>query len=125
MILEFLKRLWRPKLFGPEMLADPYPFYARLRARAPVCWVGEFGGWVVTRYADVAAIFRSPQLNFDAYVLHTHNSSLVTVGVFDSERDPRLQTMQERLAKLKFDVAGGTDEQLMSPPMPIPVPRAK
>jgi cytochrome P450 len=65
MILDLLKRLLRPKLFGPAMLADPYPFYARLRARAPVLWVGEFGGWVVSRYADVATVFRSPHASSD------------------------------------------------------------
>jgi cytochrome P450 len=65
MILGFLRRLLRPKLFGPAMLADPYPFYARLRARAPVFWVGEFGGWVVSRYADVATVFRSPHASSD------------------------------------------------------------
>jgi hypothetical protein len=69
---------------------------------------------------QLAAILKSPQLNFDAYVVHTHNSSMVTVGVFDSESDPRLAPMQERLSKLRLD-----PEQLMSPPMPIPVPRAK
>jgi hypothetical protein len=69
---------------------------------------------------QLASILHSPQLNFDAYVLHTHNSSLVTVGVFDSEKDPRLAPLQARLATLRLD-----PEQLISPPMPMPVPKAK
>jgi cytochrome P450 len=60
MFLDILKRLFGPKLFGPEMLADPYPYYARLRSADPVHWADQFGGWVLTRYADVVAVLRSP-----------------------------------------------------------------
>ncbi len=49
-----------PRLFGPDMLADPYPYYARLRSFAPVLRAGQVNGWVVTRYADVMTVFRSP-----------------------------------------------------------------
>jgi cytochrome P450 len=60
-----LKRLFAPKLFGPRMLADPYPYYARLRSAAPGYWVDQFGGWVLTRYADVTAVLRSPNASSD------------------------------------------------------------
>jgi cytochrome P450 len=60
MFLDILKRLFGPKLFGPEMLADPYRFYARLRSLDPVHWADQYGGWVLTRYADVIAVLRSP-----------------------------------------------------------------
>jgi cytochrome P450 len=60
MVLNFLKRLLGPKLFGPKMLADPYPYYARLRASDPVHWADQFGGWILTRYADVVTVLRSP-----------------------------------------------------------------
>jgi cytochrome P450 len=65
MILSFLKRMFTPKLFGPQMLADPYPFYARLRSRAPVYWADQFGAWVLTRYADVITVLRSPNTSSD------------------------------------------------------------
>src|SRR5215468_5825612 len=58
-ILRLLKRLFAPKLFGPKILADPYPYYARLRSTAPVYWVDQFDAWVLTRYADVTAVLRS------------------------------------------------------------------
>lgn len=45
-------------------LTDPYPFYAVLREQAPVVRV-ESGGWLVTRYADVARIVRDPALSTD------------------------------------------------------------
>ena len=38
MLATILKRLVRPQLFGPAMLADPYPYYARLRRIDPVHW---------------------------------------------------------------------------------------
>src|SRR6516162_612948 len=65
MFLGLLKRLFGPKLFGPKMLNDPYPFYARLRSAAPVHWVDQVGGWVLTRYADVISVLRSPQASSD------------------------------------------------------------
>jgi cytochrome P450 len=63
MIRRFLKWLLGPKLFGPKMLADPYPYYARLRSMDPVYWVDQFGGWVLTRYADVVTVLRSPDVS--------------------------------------------------------------
>jgi len=33
-----------------ELAADPHPLLARLRERAPVCWVPALGGWLVTAY---------------------------------------------------------------------------
>jgi hypothetical protein len=76
---------------------------------------------------QLAAILRNPALNFDAYVLHTNHESLVTVGLFDSETDPRLISTQANLAKLRLQVTGGGSgmEQLNSPALPIQIPRAK
>lgn len=42
------------KLFGPEMLADPYPVYHRLRAAQPVFWAAALDAWVVTSYEAVS-----------------------------------------------------------------------
>jgi cytochrome P450 len=65
MLLSLLKRLFAPKLFGPKMLADPYPYYARLRSMAPAYWADQLGGWVLTRHADVITILRSPNTSSD------------------------------------------------------------
>ena len=51
------------RLFGPDMLANPYPVYHMLRSMDPVHWHETAGGWVLTRYADVAAILRSPHVS--------------------------------------------------------------
>lgn len=52
-----------PVLFGPEMLADPYPVYRRLRETDPVHWHASFDAWVLTRYDDVVAAFHDPRLS--------------------------------------------------------------
>ncbi|HEX6271357.1 MAG TPA: cytochrome P450 [Anaerolineales bacterium] len=44
-------------LMHPEVRADPYPFYAELRSRDPVHWDESLGFWVITRYADIAAVY--------------------------------------------------------------------
>ncbi len=41
----------------PEILADPYPFYKRLREQAPVYWDPYLHAWVVSRYTDVVTVF--------------------------------------------------------------------
>src|ERR1700727_2442407 len=43
-------------LLDPEVLADPYPLYRRLRNEAPVHWDPFLHAWVVTRYADVVDV---------------------------------------------------------------------
>src|SRR5205823_1680184 len=43
---------------------------------------------------------------FDAYVLHTRGSSIVTVGGFDSPDDEQLRKMQQNLSRLRLSVKG-------------------
>ncbi len=50
-------------LFEPHLLADPYPFYHRLRAEDPVHWDESLGIWAVTRYASVVAALRDPRIS--------------------------------------------------------------
>jgi len=35
-----------PNLFGPEMLADPYPVYHQLRASDPIHRYEPWGAWM-------------------------------------------------------------------------------
>lgn len=46
-------------LLDPEVLANPYPLYHRLRTEAPVHWDPFLHAWVVTRYADVVTVLQS------------------------------------------------------------------
>lgn len=46
------------RLLDPEVLANPYPLYHRLRAEAPVHYDPLLRVWVVTRYNDVVRVLR-------------------------------------------------------------------
>ena len=54
-------------LLDPEVLANPYPLYARLRQEDPVHWDPFLHAWVVTRYTDVVSVFQ----RFSAKRTHT------------------------------------------------------
>jgi pimeloyl-[acyl-carrier protein] synthase len=43
-------------LMDPEVLANPYPLYRRLRTEAPVHWDPYLHAWIVTRYEDVITV---------------------------------------------------------------------
>ncbi|MEV0086302.1 cytochrome P450 [Saccharopolyspora sp. NPDC050642] len=50
--------IFRP--LSPEMLADPYPVYARLRATDPVHWHEQLQSWVLTGHDDCSRVLREP-----------------------------------------------------------------
>ncbi len=51
------------QLLDPEVLANPYPLYHRLRSEDPVHWDPFLHEWVVTRYADVMTVFQDFSAN--------------------------------------------------------------
>src|SRR5262245_26287933 len=56
-------------LFGPEMLADPYPLYYRLRTVDPVHWSEKFDAWILTRFDEVSAGLNDLRLSSDRAAL--------------------------------------------------------
>ena len=48
--------------FAPDVQRDPYPYYAQLRRQAPVSPVVGRGMWAVSRYSDVSAALKRPEL---------------------------------------------------------------
>ena len=44
------------EMLEPNVLANPYPLYARLRQESPVLWDPFLHAWVITRYDDVAEV---------------------------------------------------------------------
>src|SRR5437588_11979938 len=46
-------------LLDPEVLANPYPLFRRMRSEDPVHWDPFLHAWVVTRYADVLEVLLS------------------------------------------------------------------
>jgi cytochrome P450 len=45
-------------LFTDEMLTDPYPAYAKLRAAGPAVWLRRYGAWAIPRYAEASEVLR-------------------------------------------------------------------
>ena len=68
------------------------------------------------------------KLGFEAYVLHTRNTSFVTVGGFDGPDDPHLSEMRTKLEqwrKRNVDLARGVDPlQLPEYFLPMRVPKS-
>jgi hypothetical protein len=63
------------------------------------------------------------KFNYKAYVLHTRNSSVVTVGEFSSPNDPELLRVQQELTKFSFkDKMGNDIVKLFARPLPMEVP---
>lgn len=46
-------------LLDPEVLANPYPLYRRLRTEDPVHWDPYLHAWIATRYADVLWVLQN------------------------------------------------------------------
>lgn len=46
-------------LLDPEVLANPYPLFHRLRREAPVHWDPFLHAWIVTRYSDVLEVLHT------------------------------------------------------------------
>ena len=49
-------------LFAPDVIADPYGYFNRLRAEDPVHWNAKYELWVFTRYDDIVWLVRHPEL---------------------------------------------------------------
>jgi cytochrome P450 len=47
---------------SPEVIENPYPYYAYLREHVPIYWIEPMQGWALSRYADVDFALRNPQI---------------------------------------------------------------
>jgi cytochrome P450 len=48
-------------LFAPDVIADPYSYFGRLREEDPVHWNAKYELWVLTRYDDIVWLIRHPE----------------------------------------------------------------
>ena len=72
-------------LSAPEVRADPYPLFRRLREEEPVHWSERLGGWVLTRYTHVRTALNDPRLSADRitpFVDHVKESGRSPIGDF-------------------------------------------
>ena len=49
-------------MFSPEVIADPYPYYDRLRDEDPVHWNEKYETWIISRYDDLTWMTRHHEL---------------------------------------------------------------
>src|SRR3954454_6866250 len=77
-------------LLDPDVLANPYPLYERLRTEDPVHWDPFLHTWVVTRYSDVLEVLH----NFSADRTHSPEK-LNAMGL--SELIPLAQLMVKQM----------------------------
>jgi pimeloyl-[acyl-carrier protein] synthase len=88
-------------LLDPEVLADPYPLYQRLRTEDPVHWDPFLHAWVVTRYDDVVRVL----LDFSALRTPTPQQ-LADMGLTN------LGPIAQLMVKLMLFMEGGAHTRL-------------
>lgn len=49
-------------IYSTDYRSDPYSYFKKLRAEAPVCRIQPYGYWAVSRYADVQMILKNPDI---------------------------------------------------------------
>ncbi|HEY0604033.1 MAG TPA: cytochrome P450, partial [Herpetosiphonaceae bacterium] len=73
-MLQVQEQISQPDLTSPQFRANPYPFYAQLRAVAPVHRVRlsrREWAWMVTRYNDVQAVLKDQRFAKDRFQVMT------------------------------------------------------
>jgi cytochrome P450 len=96
--------------FSPEVDADPFPAYRRLRDEFPCFWSDEAEMWVLSRYADVVAAlddwetYSSAQGNMMTELPGRAGS---TLGTTDPPHHDRLRGLiQHAFVRRNVDVHG-------------------
>jgi len=123
-------------LFDADVLSNPYPYYASVRAQGRAVWSPEMtqGSWLVAHYEDVLALLRHPAMSSNragAYTAFTSGGAPPVrhmgeqVGLFMLMRDPpdhtRLRTLVNRaftataVAALRPRIERIVDELLAGP----------
>ncbi len=64
----------------PEVVRNPYPFYARLRAEDPVAYLPDYDVWLLTRHADVLQALKDPSRFSSALGMGTSRQRQMSAG---------------------------------------------
>lgn len=89
------------RLFGPEMLENPFPVYRALRDTDPVCWDPALNAWVVTRHGDVSAVMKDNHFSSDRVSLARGRYAQRHQTVFELLSRVMLQTDAPRHNRLR------------------------
>lgn len=88
----------------PAVLADPYPYYERLREEAPLHYVDDPGFWVLSRFEDVFAAARDTETFSSARGLSYQGGDIEALGLAPTivMMDPPDHTAFRRLVSRGF-----------------------
>lgn len=96
----------------PEIIANPFPIFAELRARDPVHWNEVLGGWVLTRYRDVRQVLSDARFSADRITPFREHlrpdaraqvaELLKTLGLWAVFNDPPAHTRRRSLLNKAF-----------------------
>ncbi len=88
-------------LFAPEVISEPYTYFAALRERDPVYWNEKFGLWVITGYEQVVWLLRHHDLFSSAVIKNVDAPPYPPVNpedvpLFDEVREFRADQLVEQ-----------------------------
>ena len=69
-----------PDILSPEFAADPYPAYRAMREDFPLIHHHATGGYLISRYEDVARAFKDPVFtshNYDWQIEPVHGRTIL------------------------------------------------
>ncbi|AFZ27762.1 cytochrome P450 [Cylindrospermum stagnale PCC 7417] len=99
-------------LFAPEVIANPYPLYKRIREENPVYYEASLGYWILTRYQDVEAALRDERLSSERRTLFIQQLGNLDVSLIQNflqltdnsmiEKDPPEHSRMRKLANQGF-----------------------
>ncbi|MFF2109415.1 cytochrome P450 [Rhodococcus koreensis] len=87
----------------PDRVRCPYPVYEQLRQEAPVYWSERLQSYVVSRYADIAAILTKPKLFSSIRQSGPSSVTALAQRLIDDADTPELLKKQ---AARRLDVSG-------------------
>jgi len=67
--------------YSPELMADPYPYYERLREEHPIYYNERLDCYVLSRYEDIYRALRKPQIFSSAQGLTPEKDEIGTLGL--------------------------------------------
>jgi hypothetical protein len=94
------------RLFGPQMLENPFPVYHTLRQTDPVHWDSDVNAWIITRHSDVSAIMKDRRFSSDRVSLARGRYAEKYQAVFDLLSHVMLQTDDPEHKRLRNLVHG-------------------
>ena len=86
----------------PQALRCPHETWHRIRREAPVCCVDRLGSFVVTKYDDILAVLRAPEVFSSARASGPGSATPLAERV---AQDPNETEEVRRLAQRRVDIA--------------------